>query len=100
MAKVVTQCHTCIPYSRYCIHSIRRRGYYLFHRPVLCGIYSRVATNQEQRLLISVNLTLVPRPLPLFNVHGESGDGEKSDRFTDLEEDEDRLQNELLLDDC
>ena len=27
----------------YRIHSIRRRGYYLFHRPSLCGVYSRAA---------------------------------------------------------
>ena len=27
----------------YHIHSIRHRGYYLFHCPILCGIYSRVA---------------------------------------------------------
>ena len=27
----------------YHIRSIRHRGYYLFHRPILCGIYSRVA---------------------------------------------------------
>ena len=37
----------------------------------------------------------------IFNVHGRSGDGEKSDPFADIEEDEDRLEeNELLSDDC
>ena len=35
----------------YHIHSIRRRGYYLFHRPSLCGVDLRVATIQEWRLL-------------------------------------------------
>ena len=29
--------------SAYRIRSIRRHGYYLFHHPILCGIYSRVA---------------------------------------------------------
>ena len=58
----------------------------------------RVATNRERRLLISVNLTLVPRPLLRFNVHGGSGDGEKSDPFAEIEEDEDRLENKPLYD--
>ena len=38
----------------YRICSIRRRGYYLFHRANLCGFYLRAATNREQRLLNSV----------------------------------------------
>ena len=38
----------------YRIRSIRRRGYYLFHRPSLCGVYSRAATIRERRLLIPV----------------------------------------------
>ena len=29
--------------NRYRIRSIRRLGYYLFHRPILCGVYSRAA---------------------------------------------------------
>ena len=36
----------------YRIRSIKRRGYYLFHRPSLCGVYSRAATIRERRLLI------------------------------------------------
>ena len=36
----------------------------------------------------------------IFNVHGGSGDGEKSDPFVDIEEDEDRLEDNELLDDC
>ena len=38
----------------YRIRSIRRRGYYLFHRPSLCGVYSRAATIRGRRLLIPV----------------------------------------------
>ena len=38
----------------YCICSIRRRSYYLFHRAILCSFYSRAATNWEWRLLNSV----------------------------------------------
>ena len=38
------------------ICSIRRRGYYLFHHAILCGSYSRAATNRERRLLNSVLL--------------------------------------------
>ena len=38
----------------YRICSIRRRGYYLFHREILCSFYSRVATNQERHLLNSM----------------------------------------------
>ena len=40
-------------YDVYHICLIRCRGYYLFHRTILCGFYSRVATNQERRLLNS-----------------------------------------------
>ena len=36
----------------YRICSIKRRGY-LFHRAILCGFYSRAATNRERRLLNS-----------------------------------------------
>ena len=39
--------------SIYRICSIRRRGYYLFHCAILCGFYSRAATNRERRLLNS-----------------------------------------------
>ena len=38
----------------YCICSIRHRSYYLFHHVILCGFYSRVATNWEWHLLNSV----------------------------------------------
>ena len=38
----------------YRICTIERCGYYLFHRAILCGFYSRVATNRERRLLNSV----------------------------------------------
>ena len=38
----------------YRIRSIRHRGYYLFHRPSLCGVYSRAVTIREQCLLIPV----------------------------------------------
>ena len=40
----------------YRICSIRRHGYYLFHRAILCGFYLRAATNWERRLLNSVFL--------------------------------------------
>ena len=39
--------------TMYRICSIRRCGYYLFHCAILCGFYSRVATNWERRLLNS-----------------------------------------------
>ena len=86
----------------YRIRLIRHCGYYLFHCPILCGIYSRVATNQEWHLLISLNLSLVPRPLPRFQCTLNTVDeAEKSDPFTDIEEDEDEVEvNELVLDDC
>ena len=38
----------------YRIWSIRCRGYYLFHHAILCGFYSRAATNRERRLFNSV----------------------------------------------
>ena len=38
----------------YRIWLIRHRGYFLFHRTILCSFYSRVATNREQRLFNSV----------------------------------------------
>ena len=38
----------------YHICSIRRHGYYLFHRAILCSFYSRAATNPEWRLFNSV----------------------------------------------
>ena len=41
--------------STYRICSIRRCGYYLFHHAILCGFYSRAATNREWRLLNSVS---------------------------------------------
>ena len=40
----------------YRICSIRRHGYYLFHRAILCGFYLRAATNWERHLLNSVFL--------------------------------------------
>ena len=43
-------------HAEYRICSIRRRSYYLFHRAILCGFYSRAATNRERRLLNSVFL--------------------------------------------
>ena len=45
----------------YRICSIRRRGYYLFHHVILCGFYSRAATNRERRLLNSVSSVKVFR---------------------------------------
>jgi len=39
---------------QYHIRTIRHRGYYLFHHAILCGFYSRVATNRERNLLNSV----------------------------------------------
>ena len=41
-------------YTMYRIRSIKRHGYYLFHHPSLCGVYSRAETIREQRLLIPV----------------------------------------------
>ena len=79
---------------KYRIHSIRCRGYYLFHRPI-CA-----APIWEQHLLISVNLSLVPRPLPCFQCTLDTADeAEKSDPFTDIEENDDELEDELVLDD-
>ena len=40
----------------YHICLIRRHGYYLFHHAILCGFYLRVATNQEQHLLIKLSV--------------------------------------------
>ena len=37
--------------SRYRISPIRRRGYYLFHRTIFRGHYSRAATNRGRHLL-------------------------------------------------
>ena len=77
------------------IRSIRCRGYDLFHRPILCGIYSRAATNRERRLL---NLSLAPDH-PLFQCALDTADeAEESDPFADIEVDE--LDNELVRDDC
>ena len=39
-----------IPEQEYRICSIRRRGYYLFHCAILCGVYTRAATIRERRL--------------------------------------------------
>ena len=39
-------------FAVYRIRSIRRRGYYLFHRTILRGYYSRTATIRERRLLL------------------------------------------------
>ena len=38
----------------YRIRAIRHHGYYLFHHAILCGFYSRAATNRERHLLYSV----------------------------------------------
>ena len=35
--------------ANYRIHSIRCRGYYLFHLAILCGVHSRAATIQKRR---------------------------------------------------
>ena len=43
---------------------------------------------------------LSPDHSHIFIVHRGSGDGEKSDPFADIKEDEDRLENEILLEDC
>ena len=74
----------------------------LFHRPILCDVYLRVVTNQERRLLISVNLSLIPRPLPHFQCTLDTADeAQESDPFADIEEDEDELEeNEFILDVC
>ena len=84
----------------YHIRLIRRRGYYFFHCPILCGVYSRAVTKREQCLLISVELSLIPRPLPCFQCTFDTADeAEESDPFIDIEEDDDELENELVLDD-
>ena len=60
-----------------------------------------VASIQERHLLISVNLSFVPRPLPCFQCTLDTADeAEESDPFTDIEEDENKLENKLILDDC
>ena len=41
-----------VPLDRY--SDFVRVGYYLFHRPSLCGVYSRAATIWEWRLLIPI----------------------------------------------
>ena len=88
--------------DNYCICSIRHRGYYLFYHPILCSVYSRAATNRERHLLISVDLSLIPRPLPHFQCTLDTADeAEESDPFADIEEDDDKFwKNELVLDDC
>ena len=85
----------------YHIRSIRRRGYYLFHRPILYGIYSRVVTNRERLLLIQANLSLIPRPLPRFQCTLDTADeSDESDTLADIKMDEDKLEeNKLVLDD-
>ena len=76
----------------YRIRSIRRCGYYLFHHPILCGVYLRAVTNREWRLLISVDLSLVPRPLSHFQCTLDTADeAEESDPFADIEEDDDKF---------
>ena len=42
-----------VQFSKYRICLIRHHGYYLFHRAILCGFYSRAATNREWRLFNS-----------------------------------------------
>ena len=36
------------------------------HCPILCSVYSKAATNRERYLLLSVHLSLIPRPIPRF----------------------------------
>ena len=66
-----------------------------------------IASIQERRLIKSGiywyqwTWPSSPDHSHIFNAHGGSEDGEKSDPFADIEEDEDRLEgNELLLDGC
>ena len=47
-------------YHVYRIRSIRRRGYYLFHRLSLCGVYLRAATNRERRLIERIWYIRIP----------------------------------------
>ena len=75
--------------TRYYSHSIWEQllysldqtpRYYLFHHPILCGIYSRVATNREWCLLIPANLSLISRPLLHFQCTLNTADeSEESD---------------------
>ena len=82
----------------YRIHSIRSHSYYLFHCPILCSVYSRVATNWEWCSLISVSLSLVPRLFPHFQCILDTVDeAEESHPFADIEEDEYELENKLFL---
>ena len=70
--------------------------------PILCGVYSRVATNQERRLLISVDLSLIPRPLPRFQCTLNTVDeAEESDLFADRHRGRQwRILKEQLLLNC
>ena len=62
----------------------------LFHHAILCGFYLRAATNREQHLLNSV-----------LSIKSTDSELEESDPFTDVEENEDELEeNELVLEDC
>ena len=95
--------------TRYYSHSIWEQllysldqtpRYYLFHHPILCGIYSRVATNWEWCLLIPANLSLIPRPLLHFQCTLNTADeSEESDPFADIEDEDELEENEFVLDD-
>ena len=51
---IIVVMHLKLKICLYCICSIRRHGYYLFHHAILCGFYLRVTTNRERHLLNSV----------------------------------------------
>ena len=68
----------------YRIRSIRRCDYYLFHRPTLCGIYSRAVIIREQHLLIPVAARKSIRREKVAIDTTELGD---SGLFVDVEED-------------
>ena len=96
----------------YHIHSIRCHGYYLFHYAILYGFYLRVA--------FIIKLGTEDEEIHCLKEGGEAADAresirrdtamlatatdtelQESDPFTDVEEDEDELEeNELVLEDC
>ena len=80
-------------FYKYCICSIRRCGYYLFHHTILCGFYSRAATIREQRLLNSVSQSVKS----FVNVKAMDTEFKESDPFTDVEEDKDELEETKLV---
>ena len=59
----------------------------------MCGVYSRAAIIREQRLFLSVNVSLIKIDT--------TDEEEEGDPFADIEEDENELEeNELVLDNC